>query len=103
MERHADRVAALRRAVFESSGSLTPELRRAAAEQRVDALPAPLRAYVEKIERHAYKITDEDVAALQAAGYSDDQLFELTVAAAAGAGLRRLDAGLAALRGGAKR
>lgn len=61
-------------------------------------LPAPLDAYVEKVRRHAYKVTDEDVAALQRAGHSDDALFEITVAAAVGAALYRLERGLAALR-----
>jgi alkylhydroperoxidase family enzyme len=62
-------------------------------------LPAALTAYVDKVARHAYKVTDEDVAALQRAGNSDDALFEMTVAAAVGAALGRLERGLAALRG----
>ena len=61
--------------------------------------PAALTAYVDKVARHAYKVTDEDVAALQRAGNSDDALFETTVAAAVGAALGRLERGLAALRG----
>jgi hypothetical protein len=39
------------------------------------------------------------VAALQGAGNSDDALFEVTVAAALGAAVGRLERGLAALRG----
>jgi hypothetical protein len=39
------------------------------------------------------------LAALQRAGQSDDSLFEITVAAAVGAALHRLDRGMAALRG----
>jgi hypothetical protein len=62
-------------------------------------LPATLAAYVDKVARHAYKVTDEDLAGLQRAGNSDDALFEVTVAAAAGAALVRLERGLAALRG----
>lgn len=64
-----------------------------------DTLPGPLAAYVDKVARHAYKVTDGDVAELQRAGHSDDALFEITVAAALGAALYRLDKGLAALRG----
>ena len=45
--------------------------------------PAPFGSYVDKVAQHAYKVTDEDVAALQAAGNSDDAVFEVTVAAAA--------------------
>jgi alkylhydroperoxidase family enzyme len=55
-----------------------------------------LRALVEKVHRHAYKITDEEIAALKQ-NYSDDQLFELIVAAAVGAAGQRLDAALSAL------
>jgi len=58
-----------------------------------------LAAYVDKVARHAYKVTDDDLAALQRAGHSDDALFEVTVAAALGAALGRLERGLAALRG----
>jgi len=61
--------------------------------------PAPFGNYVDKIAQHAYKVTDEDVAALQRAGQSDDVLFEVTAAAAVGAALGRLERGMAALRG----
>jgi len=44
-------------------------------------------------------VTDADVAGLAPAGYSEDAVFELTVAAAVGAALNRLERGLAALRG----
>jgi len=58
-----------------------------------------LAAYVDKVALHAYKVTDEDLAALQRAGNSDDVLFETTVSAALGAALGRLERGLSALRG----
>jgi alkylhydroperoxidase family enzyme len=54
---------------------------------------------VDKVARHAYKVTDGDVAALQQAGSSDDAVFEVTVSAALGAALGRLERGMAALRG----
>ena len=59
--------------------------------------PAPMAAYLEKVRTDAFRVVDEDVDALRAAGYSEDEIFEQTVAAAAGEGLRRLDAGLRAL------
>ena len=42
--------------------------------------PAPpeFAAYLDKVRRHAYRITDEDIEALTRAGYSDDAVFELT-------------------------
>ena len=58
-----------------------------------------LATYVDKVALHAYKVTDEDLAALQRAGNSDDVLFEATVAAALGAALGRLERGISALRG----
>lgn len=64
-----------------------------------ESIPAPIAAYVDKVARHAYKVTDADFAALQRTGNSDDALFEVTVAAALGAALGRLERGLAALRG----
>jgi hypothetical protein len=98
------RVAALRAAVFGSSGRVEPALRLAVAQAPHEAherhdpnIPEPLRAYVENLHRHAYKVTDEDIEALEQAGYSQDQLFEITVSAAVGAGLSRLERGLAAL------
>jgi hypothetical protein len=84
----------------------TPEaLRRAVLERAQEKpgvrgdLPASLTHYVDTVACHAYKVTDTDVAALQQAGQSDDSLFEITVAAAVGAALHRLDRGMAALRG----
>jgi alkylhydroperoxidase family enzyme len=59
-----------------------------------DTAPArsELAPYLEKVHQHAYRVTDEDVAALKAAGVSEDEIFEQTVAAAIAEGLRRLDA-----------
>ena len=61
--------------------------------------PAPpvMAAYLDGVRTAAYRITDDDVEALKAAGCSEDEIFEQTVAAAVGEGLRRLDAGLRAL------
>lgn len=61
--------------------------------------PAPpvMAAYLAKVRTGAHAIVDEDVEALRAAGCSEDEIFEQTVAVAVGEGLRRLDAGLRAL------
>jgi len=77
---------------------VTPEAqRRAVLEQRF--APPALAGYVDTVGRHAYKVTDADIAALQRAGHSDDTVFEITVLASVGAALHRLDRGMAALRG----
>lgn len=58
-----------------------------------EAPPQELHAYLRKLARHAFKITDEDVDALREAGYDDDALWEITVVgsfASALVGLERL-------------
>src|SRR2546423_12078209 len=94
----------LEAAVLDTPGETPQSLRRAVLERArgnaaQDGVPESLRGYVDKVARHAYKVTDEDIAALQRAGSSHDRLFEVTVAAALGPALRRLDRGMAALRG----
>jgi hypothetical protein len=80
-------------ALLRGPGASSAELRQACARGEA---PEGLRALVEKIERHAYKVTDDDLAALRAT-YSEDELFEIILAAAFGAADRRLGAGLRAL------
>jgi hypothetical protein len=97
LTRHADAVAALRRAVFLSSGETAQALREAAGTG--GHLPDPWGRYAEKVRDHSYRVTDEDIAELKAAGHSEEEIFEITIAAAQGAALQRLEAGLRALRG----
>lgn len=98
MKEHADLVRDLEVAVLEGPGAADAKLRRAAASG--GEVPPALRTYVQKVRHTAWQVTDEEVAALRAAGYTEDQIFELTVATAVGASLHRLKAGLRALRGG---
>jgi len=58
-----------------------------------------LATYVKKVALYAYKTTEEDIEALRRAGYSEDAIFEITVSAALGAGMIRLEQGLAAMKG----
>jgi hypothetical protein len=95
--RHAALLAALRHAVLESPGRTAPATRLAAAEG--GSLPAPLDSYITKVRDQSYRVTDRDIAALTAAGVSEDEIFELTVAAALGAALLRFDAGMRVLAG----
>ena len=80
--------------VLQAPGTLDPALRRQALE--LAPLPGPAGEYVRKLERGGSPTAD-DVGALRDAGYSEDQVFELTVSAALGAAKRRMDAGLRAL------
>jgi hypothetical protein len=85
---------AVLRAVLDGPGETDPSLRYAAAEGV--GVPEELKALIEKIHQHPYKVTDEEIEALQAK-YGDDKLFELIVSAAVGASRQRLAAGLRAL------
>ena len=80
--------------VLEGAGESDPALRQSAASGK--DVPWDFRELVERIHEHAYKVTDEDVAALQAK-YGDDRMFEIIVSAALGASRKRLFAGLDAL------
>lgn len=61
-------------------------------------MPEELTSLVDKIAKHAYRVVDEDYERLREAGYSEDQLYEVTVTAALGASLGRFERGLEALR-----
>ena len=79
----------LRRSVHERAGVI--------GDAPPAAVPGDLAPYVDKVARWAYKVTDEDFDQLRQAGYSDDQIFEITLCAAVGASLARLERGLAVL------
>ena len=59
--------------------------------------PAYFGPYLEKVRRHAYRMTDGDIQRLTDAGYSEDVIFEQTVSVAVAAGLERLAAALEVL------
>jgi hypothetical protein len=81
--------------VLEGNGKAVPELRRAAFENA--GLGEPIRTLIDKVANHAYRITDEDVAAVRAAGLTEDQVFEIVICAAVGQASRQYTSGLAAL------
>ena len=107
--RYAAHLQRLINGVFNSPGETDPTLRRAIAEQsarlssrtfqQVEQIPPELVAYIKKVALSAYKISEEDIEALRSADYSEDSIFEITVSAALGAGMTRLERGLAALKG----
>jgi AhpD family alkylhydroperoxidase len=90
-----DVVANLRHAVLHAPATTDPALRAAAAAG--GPLPEPWRSYAATVRDASHRVTDTDVDRLTAAGYSEDQIFEVTVAAAVGAALRSFDAGRTAL------
>jgi len=89
-------------------GVTSPDLRRvieryaanlSGGQQEAIPIPPGLEPYIKKVTLCAYKVTDEDIARLKALGYPEDDLFEITLSAALGAGHTRLEYGLAALKG----
>lgn len=86
----------LRNAVLAGPGALTPSIRQSISEGR--EISGVLGLYVKKVAEHAHLVTDDDIAELHRAHYTDDQIFEATVSAALGAGLLRLECVLRALR-----
>lgn len=97
-------IATLTAATIEGSGETSPELRKAVTDYAVSVnheqtpengrFAPELIPYINKVALHAYKITDSDVEQLKSHNYSEDEIFELTVTAALGAGLARLESGL---------
>ena len=106
-ESHTTKIRRLVHAMLNSPGDTDTAIRQAVEKYSTRVglsptstagdIPAELTGYVKKVALHAYKTTDEDIAALRQAGYSEDAMFEITLSAALGAGLARLESGLAAL------
>jgi hypothetical protein len=92
-----DRFAPYRRAtaaaLLDGPGSTSRELRRAVAAG--DA-PEDLLTLVRKVRTSAYTVTDGDIDALRGR-YTEDQLFEIIVAAAFGTASTQLEAARRAL------
>ena len=107
--RHTEKTQTLIDSILNSRGDSDPELRRAVEHQAAihagrlpeggPRLPQELGNYVDKVARHAFKVTDADIASLHDAGYSEDAIFELTLCAALGAGIARLDRAMGAMKG----
>jgi alkylhydroperoxidase family enzyme len=93
-DRLSQLLTATRDAVLDGAGSTDATVRRQVASGQP---PAELAALVQKIRDRAYTVTDSDVDRLRAR-YSEDQLFEVIVAAAVGAAEERLNAALDAVR-----
>jgi alkylhydroperoxidase family enzyme len=85
----------LERRLLHQPGALDTEIRQAAAAGQ--DVPDAVAGYVDKVRRHAYEVADHDIEQLREAGYSEDQIFELTIAAAYGAARLRLDRAMDAM------
>ena len=81
--------------ILEGDGKASVAQRRAAFDNA--GLADPLRTLIDKVAKHASKVTDADIATARASGVSEDQIFELAVCAAIGQATRQYDTALAAL------
>ncbi len=90
---------ALTQRIQEGAGKSSPSQRRAAFDN--SGLAAAPGALADKVAMHAYRVTDEDIAAVKRSGLSEDQVFEIVVCAAIGQATRQYDTALAALNAAA--
>src|SRR5215510_12741250 len=81
--------------ILEGDGRAPPTQRRAAFDNA--GLSEPLSTLIDKVAKHAYKVTDEDIAAASKSGLTEDKIFEVVVCAAIGQATRQYDTAVAAL------
>ena len=74
----------IRHAVFDYVAALTRR------ETPAAAVPPAAEPYLRKVALHAYKVLDRDVEAMRAAGFTVDDVFEVTVVAAVSAAATRM-------------
>jgi hypothetical protein len=86
---------ALVRRILEGAGKASPSERQAAFNH--SGLAEPVSTLVDKVVRHAYRVTDEDINAVRVSEFSEDAVFEIVVCAAIGQATRQYDTALAAL------
>jgi alkylhydroperoxidase family enzyme len=93
--RHAETIAALRRAVLMTPGALSVDERAAAESAAPTGTVAD--AYLEKVRHASYRIIDADIDSLTTAGMTEDAILELSLAAALGEATRGFDRSIRAL------
>lgn len=91
----SQQVSDLRAAVFEGPGRVDASLRESAATG--EGLSEPWQSYTLKVRDEPSSVISSDIENLKAAGHTEDEIFEMTIAAAVGASLHTLDAGLRAM------
>ncbi len=95
-DRFADAVEAIRRDVLTAAAVTKREER---ARAMTGQAPGALGAFLTKVRDASSTVTEADVAGLRAAGLSEDEVYELTVAAAFGVAYERLEAAKRAVKG----
>lgn len=82
--------------ILEGEGHAAITQRRAAFDNA--GLAEPVTTLIDKVAKSSYRVTDGDIAAVKAAGLTEDQIFELVICAAVGQAARQYDMALTALR-----
>jgi alkylhydroperoxidase family enzyme len=85
----------LEKRVLEGQGDASVAVRRDAFNN--SGLAGPLGTLVDIVARHAYRVSDEDIAAARESGLNENQVFEIVVCAAIGQATRQHDTAVAAL------
>jgi hypothetical protein len=81
--------------ILEGAGKVSRSDRWAAFNN--SGFPEPLSTLVDKVAKHPYRVTDEDITAARESGLSEDQVFEIVVCAAIGQATRQYHTALVAL------
>ncbi len=81
--------------ILGKDGTAPLGLRRAAYDNA--GLEEPISTLVDKVALRSYSVADQDIAAVGAAGLSEDQIFEVVVCAAVGQATRQYTSALEAL------
>src|SRR5689334_14893469 len=81
--------------ILEGDGESSRAERRNAFEDA--GLAEPLSSLIHKVAVHSWKVTESDIEKARAAGFSEDQIFELVVCAAIGQSSRQYESAMDAL------
>lgn len=102
-----------RERLLSADGELEPALRQAIEahaarawdgqrSEAIGAIPEAITEYVNRLALYAYRLTDELFEGLRTSGYSDGQIFEITLTGAFGASLVAIERLFQALHGEAR-
>lgn len=94
-DRHGVEVEAIRRDAIAGPAVTDRSVR---ARVLAGDSPRELTDFLERVRDASYRVTDDDIAALKTGGLSEDEIYELTVAAAVGTAYERLQTAMHVLR-----
>jgi hypothetical protein len=96
MDRNRSRRVALQQRIFEQNAVTSVVLRQQAGTADPN-LPIDLRPFVEQVHAAAYRVSDQQVSTLRQ-NRSDDEIFEVTIAASVGKARTQMDHALLMLQ-----